>query len=96
MLDSLGNTKRTHYCGDLRPEHAGSVVTLMGWCHRRRDFGPLLFVDLRDREGIVQVVFNEETNAAAHGRAKEVRGEYVISVTGKVVMRDKDKINANL
>ncbi len=96
MLDTLGSTKRTHYCGALRPEHAGSVVTLMGWVHRRRDFGPLLFVDLRDREGVVQVVFNEETNAAAHLRAKEVRGEYVISVTGKVVMRDKDKINANL
>ena len=96
MLDSLGTIKRTHYCGDLRPEHAGSVVTLFGWVHRRRDFGPLLFVDLRDREGVVQVVFNEETNGPAHSRAKEVRGEYVIGVTGKVVMRDADKVNSNI
>src|SRR5262245_66479291 len=95
-LDTLANLKRTNYCGDLRAEHAGEMVTLMGWVHRRRDFGPLTFVDLRDREGVVQVVFDEERNDRAHRRAKEVRGEYVVAVTGKVVMRDKDKVNANL
>jgi aspartyl-tRNA synthetase len=95
-LDSLGNLKRSHYSGDLRPEHAGEVVRLMGWVHKRRDFGPLTFIDLRDREGIVQVVFDEEKNADAHRRAKELRNEYVVAIVGKVLMRDKDKLNPNL
>ena len=95
-LDSLGNLKRTHFSGDLRPEHAGEMVKLMGWVHRRRDFGPLTFIDLRDREGIVQIVFDEEKNADAHHRAKELRSEYVIAVVGKVLMRDKDKVNPNI
>ena len=95
-LDELGSLKRSHYSGDLRPEHAGEVVKLMGWVHRRRDFGPLTFVDLRDREGIVQIVFDEEKNADAHRRAKELRNENVVAVVGKVLMRDKDKINSNL
>src|SRR5262245_6263842 len=96
MLDKLNNLKRTLNCGDLRSEHAGTTVTLMGWAHRRRDFGPLTFVDLRDREGLVQVVFDADKNAEAHQRAKELRTEYVICVVGKVVMRDKDKVNPNL
>jgi len=95
-LDSLGSLKRSHYSGDLRPEHAGEVVRLMGWVHKRRDFGPLTFIDLRDREGIVQVVFDEEKNADAHRRAKELRNEYVVAIVGKVLMRDKDKVNPNL
>ena len=93
MLDALGTLKRTHYCGELRPEHAGEMVRLMGWIHRRRDFGPLTFVDMRDREGVVQVVFDEEKNADAHRRAKDLRSEYVVAVIGKVVMRDADKLN---
>ncbi len=96
MLDNLGTLKRTHYCGELRPEHAGEMVKMMGWVHRRRDFGPLTFIDLRDREGIVQVVFDEDKNGEAHARAKELRNEYVVSIVGKVVMRDKDKINPNI
>jgi aspartyl-tRNA synthetase len=96
MLDNLGTLKRTHYCGELRPEHAGEMVRLMGWVNRRRDFGPLTFIDLRDREGIVQVVFDEEKNAEAHARAKELRSEFVVAIVGKVVMRDKDKINPNI
>lgn len=95
-LDNLENLKRTHYSGDLRPEHAGEMVMLMGWVHRRRDFGPLTFIDLRDREGIVQVVFDEEKNAESHRRAKELRNEHVVAVAGKVLMRDKDKVNPNL
>ncbi|HZM85595.1 MAG TPA: aspartate--tRNA ligase [Blastocatellia bacterium] len=95
-LDSLGSLKRSHYSGELRPEHAGEVVRLMGWVHKRRDFGPLTFIDLRDREGIVQVVFDEEKNADAHRRAKELRNEYIVAIIGKVLMRDKDKINPNL
>lgn len=96
MLDNLENLKRTHFCGDLRPEHAGEMVRLMGWVHRRRDFGPLTFIDLRDRGGVVQVVFDEEKNAESHQRAKDLRGEYVVAIVGKVVMRDKDKINPNI
>ena len=95
-LDSLGSLKRSHYSGELRPEHAGEVVHLMGWVHKRRDFGPLTFIDLRDREGIVQVVFDEEKNADAHRRAKELRNENVVAIVGKVLMRDKDKLNPNL
>ncbi len=95
-LDLLGSMRRTHYSGDLRPEHAGEMVKLMGWVHRRRDFGPLTFIDLRDRGGIVQVVFDEEKNAEAHRRAKELRNENVVAIAGKVLMRDNDKINPNL
>ena len=71
-------------------------MRLMGWVHKRRDFGPLTFIDLRDREGVVQVVFDEEKNADAHRRAKELRNEYVVAIVGKVLMRDKDKLNPNL
>jgi aspartyl-tRNA synthetase len=96
MLDNLGNTERTHSCGALRAEDVGRTVTLMGWVARRRDFGPLTFVDLRDRDGITQVVFNEETAREAHARAKEVRGEYVISVAGEVVLRTANQLNPKL
>ncbi|HUQ31055.1 MAG TPA: aspartate--tRNA ligase [Pyrinomonadaceae bacterium] len=96
MLDNLGNLERTHSCGALRVEDVGQTVTLMGWVARRRDFGPLTFVDLRDRDGITQVVFNEETARAAHARAKEVRGEYVISVTGEVVLRADNQRNPKI
>ncbi|MFL6216073.1 MAG: aspartate--tRNA ligase [Blastocatellia bacterium] len=96
MLDTLGTLKRTHYSGELRPEHAGEMVRLMGWVHNRRDFGKLTFVDMRDREGVVQVVFDEEKNPEAHQRAKELRSEYVIAIVGKVVMRDKDQTNTKI
>ena len=96
MLDTLGTLKRTKYCGELRPEHAGEMVCLMGWVHNRRDFGKLTFVDLRDREGIVQVVFDEEKNPEPHQRAKDLRNEYVIAIVGKVVMRDKDQTNPKI
>jgi aspartyl-tRNA synthetase len=92
-LDLLGDWKRTHYCGELRSEHAGSEVTLMGWVHRRRDLGNLIFIDLRDRAGIVQVVFNPGAEAAgaraAHDRAQHLRSEYVAAVRGRVVKRAK-------
>src|SRR3982750_4600058 len=87
MLDDLGNLQRTHSCGALRAEDVGKSVTLMGWVARRRDFGLLTFIDLRDRDGITQVVFNEESAPEAHARAKDVRGEYVLAITGEVVLR---------
>ncbi len=96
MLDELGQRERTHSCGALRSEDVGKTVTLMGWVARRRDFGPLTFIDLRDRDGLTQVVFNEETAPEAHAKAKEVRGEYVIGVVGEVVLREEGRRNPKL
>lgn len=96
MLDNLGNLERTHSCGAIRKEDVGKTVTLMGWVARRRDFGVLTFIDLRDREGTTQVVVNAEDAPAAHVKAKEVRGEYVIAVTGEVVGRDEGQRNPRL
>ncbi len=95
-LDNLGELERTHTCGQLRAEDAGQSVVLMGWVATRRDFGPLTFVDLRDRDGVTQVVFNEETAKSAHARAKDVRGEYVVAVSGEVVMRAEGARNPKL
>src|SRR5713226_1306749 len=85
----MGNLKRTHYCGELRAAHAGSDVLLMGWVHRRRDLGHLIFIDLRDRSGIAQIVFHKEQQPAAHAKAEELRAEYVVAVEGRVVRRQK-------
>lgn len=89
MLDILGNLKRTHYCGTLRAADAGRDVLVMGWVHRRRDLGNLLFLDVRDRTGIVQVVFNKETNPEAHAKAEQARSEFVVAVEGKIVKRER-------
>ena len=96
MLDNLGNLQRTHSCGALRVADVGKTVTLMGWVARRRDFGPLTFIDLRDRDGITQIVANEEKAPKAHAKAKDVRGEYIIAVTGQVVLRDETARNPRL
>ena len=96
MLDHLGNLERTHSCGGLRAENIGNRVTLMGWVAKRRDFGELTFIDLRDRAGITQVVFNSEDASEAHAKAKELRGEYVIAVTGDVVARDANTRNPKI
>jgi len=96
MIENLGNRKRTHSCGVLRKDHVGQSVTLMGWCARRRDFGPLTFIDLRDRDGITQIVVNQEQAPAAHAKAKEVRSEFVLAVTGDVVTRDAGARNPKL
>jgi len=96
MLDNLGNLERTHSCGELRADDIGKQVTLMGWVARRRDFGELTFIDLRDRAGITQVVFNAEDAPEAHAKAKELRGEYVIAVTGDLVLRDENSRNPKL
>ena len=96
MLDHLGNLERTHSCGELRADDIGSRVTLMGWVAKRRDFGELRFIDLRDRAGITQVVFNSEDSPEAHAKAKDLRGEYVIAVIGDVVARDANTRNPKI
>ena len=96
MLDNLGNLERTHSCGDLRPADIGNQVVLMGWVAKRRDFGELTFIDLRDRVGITQVVFNAEDAPEAHAKAKELRNEYVIAVIGDVVARAENTRNPKL
>ena len=89
MLDSLGNLKRTHYCGELRAADDGREVVLMGWVHRRRDLGNLLFLDLRDRTGLVQIMFHVKHSPQAHEKAEVVRPEFVVAVEGKVARREK-------
>jgi aspartyl-tRNA synthetase len=96
LLDFLGDLKRTHMCGALRPSDAGKKAVLMGWVNRRRDLGRIVFIDLRDRTGVTQVVVNRELNAGAHQKAEQLRNEYVIAVTGTVKQRDPDTVNKNI
>src|SRR5467141_2937223 len=83
-------------CGALRLSDAGKKVVLMGWMNRRRDLGQIIFVDLRDRSGITQVVFNHELNTAGHDKAQTLRNEFVVAVIGTVKKRDADTINKNI
>ena len=89
MLESLRNLKRTNYCGALRASDADKDVVLMGWVQRRRDLGQLIFIDLRDRAGIAQIVFSNELHPEAHAKAEELRSEFVVAVEGRVVRRQK-------
>ena len=88
--------KRTHTCGELRPTHIGQTVTLTGWVDIRRDLGGVIFIDLRDRYGLTQVVFNPKNHQNAHEQAKDLRSEYVIAVTGKVEKRPQGTDNSKL
>ena len=88
MLDFLGDLKRTHMCGELRASDAGSKVVLMGWVNKRRDLGNLIFLDLRDRSGITQVVITADAGAEVHDRATAVRSEFVVAVIGHVKLRE--------
>jgi len=96
VTEGLGGWKRTHTCGVLRAADAGRTVTLMGWVHRRRDHGGLIFLDLRDRTGRTQCVFNPATSPAAHARAETVRGEFVLAVRGTVGRRPAGTDNPKL
>src|SRR5271157_3962457 len=96
VLDFLGDLRRTHMCGELRLSDAGKKVVLMGWVNRRRDLGQIIFVDLRDRTGVTQVVFNHELNASVHQKAEALRNEFVIAAIGTVKRRDADTINPNI
>lgn len=86
---------RTHYCGELRKAHIGQDVELKGWVSKRRDLGGVIFIDLRDRSGVVQIVFNPE-QPEAHALADKMRNEYVVAARGKVVERDPETVNPKL
>ena len=96
MIESLGDLKRTCYCAELSDKDIGREVTLMGWVQRRRDHGGLVFIDLRDRTGIVQVVFNPQEDPVTHEKSHQVRNEYVLAVQGKVRSRPDDMLNPKL
>ena len=96
MLDFLGTLRRTHTCGQLRAQQAGEHVILMGWVNRRRDHGNLIFLDLRDRTGITQIVLDKDLVPEGHAKAEHVRPEYVVAVTGKVRQRASEVINPKM
>ena len=96
MLDFLGTLERTHYCGELRLANAGQQVVLMGWVNRRRDHGNLIFLDLRDRTGITQIVLDKELTPEGHSKGEMVRPEYVVAAVGRVRPRSADTINPKM
>ncbi len=96
MQDQLGEMRRTNHCWELGADDVGKEVVLMGWVHRRRDHGGVIFVDLRDREGLTQVVFNPKVDKKIHAKAHAIRNEYVLAVRGKVDHRPADMINPKL
>jgi aspartyl-tRNA synthetase len=92
----LGGWRRTHTLGELTAAHAGQTTTLMGWVHRRRDHGNLIFLDLRDRFGMTQVVLDPAVDAKAHATGNELRSEFVVAIRGKVIKRPDGMVNANM
>jgi aspartyl-tRNA synthetase len=95
-LDFQGSLERTHHCGELRAANAGQQVVLMGWVNRRRDHGDLIFLDLRDRTGIAQIVLDKELVPEGHAKGEQVRPEYVVAAVGKVRLRSADAINPKM
>jgi len=93
LLDSLNDLERTHDCGELNIAHDGQKVILMGWVAKRRDLGHLIFVDLRDRHGVTQILFNPDCSAEAHSKAKALRSEFVIAIRGRVSKRNESTVN---
>jgi len=96
LNDILGDWKRTHFCGDLRKEQIGEKVCLMGWVHRRRDHGGLIFIDLRDRTGITQLALDPDRDPQAHGKAESVRSEFVVAAIGTVSPRPQGTVNPKM
>jgi aspartyl-tRNA synthetase len=96
VIDFLGDWKRTHVCGALSADDIGKEVVLMGWVMRRRDHGNLIFIDLRDREGLAQIVFDPDNCPDAHMKAEGARNEYVLAIKGKVIPRPEGTVNPNL
>lgn len=95
MIDNLNQLKRTHYCGGVTPAEAGRTVTVMGWVNKRRDLGGLIFIDLRDVKGLLQIVIRPES-PNVFAKAEKLRQEYVVAVTGTVAVRDAQNVNPNL
>jgi aspartyl-tRNA synthetase len=96
LSDILGDWKRTHYCGELRKEDIGKEVCMMGWVHRRRDHGGLIFIDLRDRTGIGQLALDPDRDPEAHAKAEAVRNEFVVAAFGKVSPRPEGTVNPKM
>lgn len=96
MIDFMGDWKRTGYCGNLTSADLGKEVVMMGWAMRRRDHGGLIFIDLRDREGIAQIVFDPEVNPDAHAKAESIRSEFVLAIRGTVIPRPEGTVNPNM
>jgi len=92
-LDFLGDLRRTHTCGELRASDAGKKALLMGWVHRRRDLGGVIFIHLRDRDGVTQLVFHEDAEPAVHQKAELLASEYVIAAEGTLALRTAENIN---
>ena len=92
MLDILEDMRRTHHCNEIGADDVGTEVVLMGWVQRRRDHGGVIFVDLRDREGLTQVVFNPKVDEKVHAKAHSIRNEYVIGVRGRVDKRPEGMV----
>ena len=95
-LDFLGELRRTHSCGQLRASDVGHTALLMGWVHRRRDLGGVIFIHLRDREGVTQLVFDESKNPEAHARAQQLSSEFVIAIEGVVALRSAETVNSSI
>src|SRR6201995_4519518 len=95
-LDFLGNLQRTQMCGELRATNDGDQVVLMGWVNRRRDHGNLIFLDLRDRSGITQIVLDKDLTPEGHAKAEQGRPEYVVAVVGNVRLRAQDVVNPKM
>ena len=96
MIDFLGDWKRSDYCGGLRSQQVGQEVVLMGWVSKRRDHGGLIFIDLRDRDGIAQVVFDPERCPQAHAKAETMRNEFVLALKGTVALRPEGTVNPRM
>jgi aspartyl-tRNA synthetase len=96
LLDFLGDLRRTHMCGSLRLSDAGKRATIMGWVNKRRDLGNIIFIDVRDRSGVTQAVFDASAGTELHQKAEQLRNEYVVAITGTVRKRTPDTINPNV